>query len=243
MLKKIAQFYELVKVKKRNLISTNSSESPQPINFVKVFHKEYPRLESTPLIEHHEDGELQKSMRSRRSMRQFLNQSISLNDLSLLLEGCRIYERNGFFERRSYPSAGARFPVEIYSIAFNVDGLKRGAYHYNSNKNTLELLLEEDLREQASDFVSPFIKTPATAIVMTSVIPRAEVKYGIKAYPFSLIEAGHIGQNISLLSAKYNLGCCAIGGYVDETIIRVLDLTPDEIPIYAIAIGKVNEAK
>ena len=92
-------------------------------------------------------------------------------------------------------------------------------------------------------FVSPFIENPALALIMTSVIPRSEVKYGNKAYPFSLLEAGHIGQNISLLSAKYNLCCCAIGGYVDETICEVLDLTPDEIPLYSLAIGKTDGNK
>ncbi len=190
-----------------------------------------------------ESSELTESMRARKSTRQFSDKAISLKDLSLLLEGCRIYEREGFFERRSYPSAGARFPVEVYPIAFNVEGLKQGAYHYNSNNNSLELLLDEDLRSQTSDFVSPFIKNPSLALVMTAVIPRSEVKYGIKAYPFSLIEAGHIGQNISLLSAKHNIGCCAIGGYVDETVIKLLDLTQDEISIYALAIGNINETK
>lgn len=155
------------------------------------------------------------------------------------MEQCK--NREEFFEKRAYPSAGARFPIEIYPIAFNIEGLENGAYHYNSEKHLLELLLMKDLSELKSDFVSPFIENPSLAFILTAVIPRSEVKYGKKSYPFSLLEAGHIGQNIYLLSAKYNIGCCGIGGYVDETICNVLDLTKDEIPIYSLAIGKIDE--
>jgi len=67
------------------------------------------------------------------------------------------------------------------------------------------------------------------------------VKYGTKAYPFSLIEAGHMGQNILLTANDLGIGSCPIGGFIDETIAEVLDLTEDEIPIYTISLGNVNK--
>jgi len=239
MLTPIQSFYKRVRLTKKNVVPVDKSIKV-PITFVKIFHKEYPRLDSISLHENHAAGELEHIIKARKSIRKFSNAPLSLEEVSLLLNGCKINEKEGYFERRAYPSAGARFPIEIYPVVFNVEGLKPGAYHYNSNNHSLELLIEKDLGKSTSDFVSSFIENPAMALIMTAVIPRSEVKYGLKAYPFSLIEAGHIGQNIYLLSTKYNLGCCAIGGYVDETICKVLDLTKEEIPIYSLAIGKID---
>jgi len=239
MLNSIIKFYRAIRVTKKKVVPIIKGQET-PITFIKIFHKEYPRLNSIMLDDAEDSGELERVLKSRKSVRIFSGKPLNLSELSFLLNGCKIYEKKDFFERRAYPSAGARFPVEIYPVIFNVNGLEKGAYHYNFDNHSLELLLRKDLREMIDDFVSPFIKNPSLAFVMTSVLPRSEVKYGNKAYPFSLLEAGHIGQNISLLSAKYNLGCCAVGGYVDETICKVLDLTKDEIPIYSLAIGRID---
>ncbi len=67
---------------------------------------------------------------------------------------------------------------------------------------------------------------------------RTEVKYGINAYRFALLEAGHIGQNISLLAEKEKLGCCALGGFDNDKLSQLLDISQeDEIPLYAFSLG------
>ncbi len=57
----------------------------------------------------------------------------------------------------------------------------------------------------------------------------------------ALLEAGHIGQNIYLLAENYNLGCCAIGGFDNDKLSYLLDLTEDELPLYLFAIGNKND--
>ena len=42
--------------------------------------------------------------------------------------------------KRFYPSAGARYPLEVYLGVFNVKNFFPGIYHYNVKWNTLELL-------------------------------------------------------------------------------------------------------
>lgn len=144
-------------------------------------------------------------------------------------------------EKRTYPSAGARFPIETYVISFNVAGLENGAYHYNIDKWSLEQLWKKDFRRQEKEIVSPYLQNTSVAIILTSVIQRTEVKYGIKAYPYSLLEAGHIAQNVQLACTKYNIGSCTIGGFVNDIITEILDLTKEEIPLYVIGIGKVKK--
>ncbi len=133
---------------------------------------------------------------------------------------------------------GARFPVELYVISFNIEDLDPGAYHYNIRRRSLEQLWKKDLRNRRRELISPYIENPAASIIFTSVIPRSEIKYGLRAYPYSLIEAGHMGQNIQLACAEIGMGCCSVSGFVDDTVKEILDLTDDEIPIYSICIGR-----
>jgi len=66
------------------------------------------------------------------------------------------------------------------------------------------------------------------------------VKYGLRAYPYSLIEAGHMGQNIHLTCAELGIGSCPVSGFVDNTLSKILGLTEEEIPIYSISLGKAK---
>lgn len=238
MMKTIRKFYNKVKLKKEMSELTDESEEI-PIAHIKVFHKEYPRLPSImlPSVEK-EKSELETLLDCRESHRIFSDIPLTLKELSKILGSCRIVDDNREPERRTYPSGGARFPVEIYFIAYNVDGLNEGAYHYNIRKNSMEQLIQKDLTILKRDLISPYLENPAGTIFFTSVIPRSEIKYGPRAYPYSLIEAGHMGQNIQLSATEIGIGACSVSGFVDDTIINLLDLIESEIPIYSISIGK-----
>lgn len=236
MLKEIKEFYEKTKLKEK--IKDKIEDN---IAYNHIFYKEYPRLQQIELSEAKRDGELEHLLENRMSVRTFSDTPLALEDLSKLLNSCRVTNSDDGFERRSYPSAGARYPVEMYVMAFNVKGLDNGAYHYNIRRNRLELLLRKDFGDIKEEVVSPFLNNPAAAVVFTSVVPRAEIKYGCKAYPYSLIEAGHMGQNIALTGIKHGIGSCSIGGFVNDTVSRLLDLTQEEIPLYVIGVGKQND--
>lgn len=47
-----------------------------------------------------------------------------------------------------------------------------------------------------------------------------------------------MGQNIHLACAELGIGSCSVSGFVDDSVIEILDLTEDEIPIYTISFGK-----
>jgi SagB-type dehydrogenase family enzyme len=140
--------------------------------------------------------------------------------------------------KRFYPSAGARYPIESYVIANNVNELEKGLYHYNIKNNELEMLLKNDLHINSSEIFGDEInKNNPNFIILTSVMSRTEVKYGVNAYRFSLLECGHIGQNIYLFSQKEKLGCCAIGGFDNNKLVNLLDLSNNEIPLYCFSLG------
>jgi SagB-type dehydrogenase family enzyme len=236
MRKDIESFYNATKV----LELAPATAEEVPLTHVKVFHKRYPRLPRVALPDAEGSGELFDLLRSRKSSRSFSGEPLRLSHLAQILASCAIVDSSGHVERRTYPSAGARFPVETYLIAFQIDGLVPGCYHYDIEHPALELLWEQDLHSCASEIVSPTVEHPAAAVIFTSVISRAEVKYGARAYPFSLLEAGHMAQNISLVCARIGIGACPVGGFVNDTLTRCLDLTSDEIPIYAVALGNYS---
>lgn len=83
-----------------------------------------------------------------------------------------------------------------------------------------------------------FFENTSVVVIMTGVLSRAEVKYDQNAYRFALIEAGHVGQNIHLISESLDLGCCAIGGFDNDRLSKLLDIGGSEIPLYLFSIGR-----
>jgi nitroreductase len=49
-----------------------------------------------------------------------------------------------------------------------------------------------------------------------------------------------MAQNIQLICAQEELGSCCVGGFLDDVVIKALDLIDDEIPLYVIGVGKLK---
>lgn len=222
--------------------ATNEEDQVVPISSSKIFFKTYPRFPFTELLMQVHDTELSDLLRRRQSMRQFADSPVSFSALSRTIhlslaindDYCSVNET-----RRFYPSAGARYPIEAYLICNNIEDIVNGLYHYNVKANNLEKLLEGDMREYSvSIFGTEISDNFPNFIILTGVMSRAEVKYEVNAYRFALLECGHIGQNIYLLSEEEGLGCNAVGGFDNDRLVRLLDLGEDEIPLYCFSIGK-----
>ncbi|MFH1650338.1 MAG: SagB/ThcOx family dehydrogenase [Candidatus Woesearchaeota archaeon] len=230
----IQTFYNKVKLED----TSDDPEGPAPITHVHVFKKAYPRMPATHLVTQPDpESQLDQLLGIRESSRIFSDKALQLTDLAKILGSCRIVDLARDPERRTYPSGGARFPVELYVVNFNVEGLEQGAFHYNMPDFCLERVLHEDLRHARRALISPYLENPAATLIFTSVLSRSAVKYGLRAYPYSLIEAGHMGQNIHLKCAELGIGSCSVSGFVDSVVVKTLDLTKGEIPIYSISIG------
>ena len=85
----------------------------------------------------------------------------------------------------------------------------------------------------------PYVKNASVAIVMSAIFWRMQNKYGERGYRNILLEAGHIGQNIYLISEALGLKCCAQAGTIDESLEKFLSLDGrEESIVYGFAIGK-----
>lgn len=175
---------------------------------------------------------------SRRSSRQYSAGALKLDTVSDLLfyslgtsdRGCR----------RCLPSAGGLYPLELYVISINVEGLVSGLYHYDVRSHGLSQLEEGDFRPRLAKaiFIDEAINTAGAVFMLTGVFGRSKIKYGERAYRFVLLEAGHAMQNICLTGTVLGLGTCPVGGFVDDNINDLLNVDGiEEAALYGVTIG------
>lgn len=171
----------------------------------------------------------------RRSVRRFVKRSVSrkLFDYFLWLSYGRV---DG---RLVVPSGGATYPIQIYAVVGDVEGLEAGVYRYLNRENRIELHLKGDLMRDLSRAClnQRFIADASFNIVIAVHYPRITSVYGERGIRYAILEAGHIGQNIYLACAEEGLGTVAVGAFNDELVSKVLDLPSGVDPLYIFPIG------
>jgi len=209
-------------------------------------YKEYPDARTVPLAKPEKCGEmsLYEAMLRRKSQRQFLNVSISLDVLSCLLWASSGIQRKEMgFEFRTAPSAGGLYPIETYVIAHAVEGLGKGVYHYNVKHNHLEELKRGDFRKAAAQAALGQIMCARAAVVVvwTAVFDRSIWKYQQRAYRYVYLDVGHMAQNLALVSTSVGLGCCQVGALFDNEVNEIVGVDgSQESVLYMSVIGQTG---
>jgi len=224
--------------KNRPFIDPDSSKWPK--EWKEIRFKSYPRFKKIILPQPNLDEKfpLKKAILERRSKRDFLdNALLDLQALSnLLFYSAGITEEGKFL--RAYPSGGARYPLEMYVFLFKGRDIETGLFHYNVLKHNLEKILDKEVLKLKKSFQGTFIEKAEAVIVISSIEQRSFVKYGNLAYKLMLLEAGHLGQNVYLISEAIGLKCCALGDFNKNLVHTLLDIDGiTETAFYALAIG------
>lgn len=181
----------------------------------------------------------------RRSWRRFLNQPLSLAELSWLL-----WSTQGITEliapgcaRRTVPSAGCRHAFESYLLVKNIDSLQQGVYRYLPIEHALVLEHCEDNLQSSltrATLGQSFIAAAPVSLAWTVVPYRMEWRYGLAAHRVVAMDAGHLCQNLYLASSAIDAGTCAIAAYHQEKMDELLKVDgEDEFTIYLAPVGKV----
>ena len=158
---------------------------------------------------------------------------------TILAAGYRATKRPTVGWRRPVPSAGALYPLELYALVREVDGLEAGAYHYHPFRHRLEWLGPFEPERLQGAFVDREIAERAAALlVVTTMIWRSRFKYGERGYRFALLEAGHAAQNMVLAATALALAALPLGGFYDRRLDELVGADGlDEATVYAIALG------
>src|SRR5512137_539366 len=97
-----------------------------------------------PKLRYYSTTSVEEALLKRRSIREFRDVPLALDDLGQLLWAVQgITERTGC---RTAPSAGALYPLEVYALAGNVQGVPVGLYHYIPREHALRRIADSDKR-------------------------------------------------------------------------------------------------
>jgi len=196
-------------------------------------YKEYPQAEKIvlPAFEPSQPMSLDKTLRQRKSIRDYQDRPISMGQLAYLLWASTGIQRvEDGYEFRTAPSAGALYPIETYVVANNIKSMEPGVYHYAIQPHQLELLQQRDLRRQiaAAALGQGMCAAAAAVFIWTAVFERCKWKYGQRAYRYIYLDAGHIAENLALAAVSLNLGTCEIGALYDDHVNAIIGIDGTE---------------
>lgn len=147
--------------------------------------------------------------------------------------------------RHATPSGGALFPLKIYCVVMrNLDMLEAGYYEYDAEHDHLVLYnLDIDLEHLQYCYGTDSLAfNSPVQIIIGADLNRQPYKYSNHGYRLTLIEVGHVAQNISLYCQEQGLATCELGGILDVPLAMELGLEKDAVsPILAIAVGYKSE--
>ena len=182
---------------------------------------------------------VEEALLKRRSVRRYSGEPATLFEVSQLLWAAQgiTDQTKGF---RTAPSAGALYPLEVYIVAGNVNGIQDGVYKYEIKEHKLRRILAGDKRRELCDAAldQSSVKDAAAVIVLSAVYERTTAKYGEKGVKYANMEAGHAAQNVYLQSASLNLGTVVVGAFDSEEVKNILNMPEEESPLYLMPVGR-----
>ena len=184
-------------------------------------------------------GELsvEEAIARRRSVRSFSDRGIALTDLSQLLWAAQgVTGPEGF--KRAAPSAGAKYPLEVFVAVGDVEGLDPGLYRYLPGTHALLSAGGEDVRERlcGEALYQEWIEDAPVVLIVTAVYERTMAKYGERGVRYVHIEVGAVSENVYLEAESLGLGTTFVGAFSDAGVKEILG-TEDAEPLGILPIG------
>lgn len=174
---------------------------------------------------------LEEALARRQSVRELKSGALSWEQIGQLLWAAQgISHGDGL---RTAPSAGARYPLEVYvSVA-------EGVYHYDPRRHQVTRVgsrdVRRDLRRAALDQES--LDAPCV-VAIAAVVERTAGRYGERALRYVHMEAGHAAQNLLLQATASGLAAVPVGAFDDRKVQQTLALPADSRVVYLIPVGR-----
>ncbi len=181
---------------------------------------------------------LEAALFARHSVREFAESPLTLSQVSQLLWAAQ--GRNRDDGGRTAPSAGALYPLEVYVLAAQVDGLASGVYRYDPDNHELRWTVEGDRRRALATAAlrQSWIADAPAVLVLAAVYGRTTQKYGEYGRTYVHMEIGHVAQNVYLQCAALGLGTSMVGAFHEDRVTRILELPLGHEPLALLPVGK-----
>ena len=141
--------------------------------------------------------------------------------------------------RGPVPSAGGLQALEIYLVSWTDSWLPTGAYHYDRAGHWLTQVVPGAQRDAWHELVPSLglLEGGALLWVLVGDGRRVARKYAERGDRFLLLEAGHLMQNLCLLSESVGLCTVPFGGFLERGIGRQLVLPDEDLVLYVAVCG------
>ena len=172
---------------------------------------------------------------------------LSLTDLAQILfysAGLirKAYLRSaGEVHYRAAASAGALYPIDIYVVCQDVEGLEAGVYHFSAADFSLGQLRKGDFRGEFSRAAGddPEVASSPVSLVFTANFWRSAWKYRARGYRYCFWDCGTILSNLLAVSRSLGLPSRISLGFVDGEVDRLLGIDPkDEAGLCIVTLGE-----
>jgi SagB-type dehydrogenase family enzyme len=181
---------------------------------------------------------LERALVERRSVREFAETPLSLAELAQLAWAAQgVVAGSG---RRTTPSAGAIYPVEVYVAAGGTQELAPGVYRYQPSLHRLAPVAEGDRRKRLAQAAwgQNWLARAPVIFVIAGVQRRTTAKYGERGVRYVHMEAGHAAQNVLLQASALGLLATPVGAFSDTEVQAAAALPNDARPLYLIPLGR-----
>lgn len=180
---------------------------------------------------------LEETLQKRRSIRKYKNEPLSLKDVAQIL-----WASQGITEgdHRTVPSAGALYPIEIYLVVKNVQGVAEGVYCYDQKDHKLVSIAGGDFNKTLAEVAAnqEWIEDSAAILLISADFEKTTQKYGERGKQYVWMEAGHSAQNVYLQAISLELGTVSVGAFDERRVQKILNLPENILPLVIMPIGK-----
>lgn len=130
--------------------------------------------------------------------------------------------------------------LQTYVAINAVEGLEPGCYHYDPERRELRQVRFTGLALEIEYLcLGQELGGKAAAVVFhTTHLPRTVARYGERAYRYVHLDAGHLGQRLSIAAMRLGLGSSGIGGFFDDRVNDLLGIPAEEAAIYLTTLGQ-----
>ncbi len=181
---------------------------------------------------------LEAAIQARRSMREFTDEPLSLDEVGQLLWAAQgITSPQG---ARAAPSAGGTYPLEIYVAVGRVTELEPGIYRYRPAGHDLELVAAGDVRALLAEasLDQAWVAEGAIDVVIAAAYARTTEKYGERGIRYVHLEAGHAAENLCLQATALGLAAVTVGAFSDEELAAAVQMSNKHEPLYVVPVGR-----
>ena len=147
----------------------------------------------------------------------------------------------GTYHMRAAPATGALYPIEIYVVNGDIDGLKAGVYHFGPADFALTRLRDGDYRAELSSATGnqESLTSSPVILVLTSLAWRNAWKYQSRSYRHWFWDSGVLTSNLLATAASAKLDAQLVMGFSDRSVDKLLCLEEGkEASIVLISLGR-----